>query len=134
MPLLLFLSYAIKLVSSLVLRISFSWRETLAGGMLLSSRLSLIIAIAAIGLDLGSIDQAANSAIILVALITCTASPMLFNRIVPPTPITQQKFVIVGAGKQPRLLAQRIAKHGGYVLARPPADASRIAPSINSSR
>ncbi len=115
-PLLLFLAYAIKFIASLFLRLTFSWRETLAGGALLSSRLSLIIAIAAIGLDLGGIDQATNSAIILVAIVTCTVSPLLFNRIMPPSPTPQRRFVIVGAGKQPRLLARRIAQHGEQVV------------------
>ena len=34
-PLLLFLAYAIKFIASLLLRLTFSWRETLAGGALL---------------------------------------------------------------------------------------------------
>jgi Kef-type K+ transport system membrane component KefB len=115
-PLLLALAYAVKLVSSLLYRLSFSWRETLAAGALLSSRLSLIIAVAAIGLDLGSIDEATNSAIILAAIVTCTFSPLIFNRILPPTPSVRRKFVVVGGGKQPRLLAQRVAAHGEKVV------------------
>jgi trk system potassium uptake protein TrkA len=115
-PLLLVLAYGVKLVPSLIFRLSYSWREALAAGMLLSSRLSLIIAVAAIGLDLGSIDEATNSAIILVAIITCTFSPLIFNRILPSAPSVRRKFVIVGAGKQPRLLAQRVAAHGEDVV------------------
>jgi Kef-type K+ transport system membrane component KefB len=56
------LAYGVKFVSSLLYRLGYSWRETLAAGALLSSRLSLIIAVAAIGLDLGSIDEATNAA------------------------------------------------------------------------
>lgn len=116
LPLLLVLAYGAKFVPSLLYRLSYSWRETLAAGALLSSRLSLIIAVAAIGLELGSIDEATNSAIILVAIITCTFSPLIFNRILPPSPPMRRKFVIVGAGKQPRLLAQRVAAHGEEVV------------------
>jgi trk system potassium uptake protein TrkA len=115
-PLLLVLAYGIKFLSSLLFRVGASWRETTAAGALLSSRLSLIIAVAAIGLDLGSVDDATNSAIILVAIVTSTLSPLLFNRILPSTPAVRRKFVIVGAGKGPRLLARRIAGHGEDVV------------------
>ena len=115
-PVLLLLAYGIKSVAGLVLRSNHSWRETLAGGALLSSRLSLIIAVSAIGLQLGSIDSATNSAIILVAIITSTLSPLLFNRIAPPVETTRRKFVIVGAGRMPRLLAKRVADHGEDVV------------------
>jgi Trk K+ transport system NAD-binding subunit len=115
-PLLLAAAYGVKLVSSLLYRLSYSWRETLAAGALLSSRLSLIIAVAAIGLELGSIDEATNSAIILVAIVTCTFSPLLFNRILPLTPPMRRKFVVVGAGKRSRLLAKRIADHRENVV------------------
>ncbi|MCP4514154.1 MAG: hypothetical protein GY824_02835 [Delftia sp.] len=115
-PLLLAVAYGVKLVSSLLYRLTYSWRETLAAGALLSSRLSLIIAVAAIGLDLGSIDEATNSAIILVAIVTCTFSPLVFNRILPVMPPLERKFIVVGAGKHPRLLAQRIAAHREAVI------------------
>jgi trk system potassium uptake protein TrkA len=110
-PLILVIAYGIKFLSALLFRMQSSWRESLAAGALLSSRLSLIIAVAAIGLDLGSIDAATNAAIILVAIVTSTLSPLLFNRIMPATPVARHKFVVVGAGKQPRLLAQRVAGH-----------------------
>jgi Kef-type K+ transport system membrane component KefB/Trk K+ transport system NAD-binding subunit len=115
-PVVLVLAYAIKFAAALVFRTSYSWRETLAGGALLSSRLSLIIAVSAIGLELGSIDAATNSAIILVAIVTSTVSPLLFIRILPETPSVQRRFVIVGAGRLPQLLAQRISDHGEDVL------------------
>ncbi|MFC2046610.1 monovalent cation:proton antiporter family protein [Chloroflexota bacterium] len=115
-PVLLVLAYGVKLVASTALRIRFSWRETLAGGALLSSRLSLIIAISAIGLALGSIDAATNSAIILVAIVTSTVSPLIFNRIAPAAVTVRRKFVIVGAGRSARLLARRIVRHGEEVV------------------
>ena len=111
-PLVLVLAYVIKFAAAVLLRISFSWRETLAGGAILSSRLSLIIAVSAIGLQMGSIDSATNSAIILVAIVTSTVSPLLFNRIAPAVEDVERKFVIVGAGRSARLLAKRILDHG----------------------
>ncbi len=115
-PFLLLLAYGLKFASSTLYRLSFSWRQTIAAGALLSSRLSLIIAVAAIGLDLGSIDEATNAAIILVAIVTCTLSPLLFNRILPGSPSPRQKFVVVGASEWPLLLAKRIAKHDEPVV------------------
>jgi Kef-type K+ transport system membrane component KefB/Trk K+ transport system NAD-binding subunit len=115
-PVLLILAYGIKFLAALLYRLNSSWRETLAAGALLSSRLSLIIAVAAIGVDLGSIDEATNSAIILVAIVTSTLSPLLFNRILPHSPSTRNRFVLVGGGKRPRLLARRIVDHGDEVI------------------
>jgi trk system potassium uptake protein TrkA len=115
-PLLLLLAYGIKFVAALAYRLNHSWRETLAAGGLLSSRLSLIIAVSAIGMELGSIDSATNAAIILVAIVTSTISPLVFNRIAPQAPAVPRKFVLVGAGRLPRLLARRIAGHGEEVV------------------
>ena len=115
-PILLLLAYTVKLIAAQVFRAGYSRREALAGGVLLSSRLSLIIAVSTIGLQLGSIDAATNSAIILVAIVTSTVSPLIFNRIMPEVPRPDLKFVIVGAGRLSRLLAQRIARHGEQVI------------------
>lgn len=115
-PLLLVLAYVIKIAAGLLLRLKFSWRESLAGGVLLSSHLSLEIAVAAIGLNLGIITEATNSAIILMAIVTCTISPLLFNRFAPKAGADHHKFVIVGAGRSARLLAKRILGHGEKVV------------------
>lgn len=115
-PVLLLLAYGIKFLSCLFFRLSYSWRETLAVGGLLSSRLSLIIAISAIGLNLGSIDSATNSAIILVAIVTSTVSPLIFQWLAPPATMPHRKFVVVGAGRLGRMLSRRIAGHGEDVV------------------
>ncbi len=72
---------SIKVASSLPLLIRFSLRDTLAGGVLLSGRLSLIIAAGMIGLKLGIINSKVYSSIIILAAITCILSPVLFNLI-----------------------------------------------------
>jgi Kef-type K+ transport system membrane component KefB len=77
-PLLLAAAYLIKMLPALLYRARFSWSETLGAGALLSSRLSLIIATSAIALQLGIITSATNAAIVLVAVVTCTLSPLLF--------------------------------------------------------
>ncbi len=82
-PLLLGAALLIKLAAALVLRVSFSWRETLSGGFLLAARLSLIVAASAIGLRLGVISEAINASIVLTAAVTATLSPLLFNALLP---------------------------------------------------
>ena len=78
-PLLLVAAFAIKILSALILRLSFNWRQTFAGGFLLSARLSLIIAASGIGTSLGIIQESTNAAFILIAALTSTLAPLLFN-------------------------------------------------------
>jgi Kef-type K+ transport system membrane component KefB len=82
-PLLLIAAFAVKVIPALVLRLNHTWREALAAGILMCPRLSLIIAAAAIGEKLGVIDQSVNAAIVLVAIVTVTASPLGFLRVYP---------------------------------------------------
>ncbi len=111
-PILVGLAYIVKFVPALVFRLNYSWRETFAAGSLLSSRLSLIIAASAIGLELGVISGAINSAIILVAIITVTISPVAFNRILPGKADEPDRVIILGSHPVGELLAQRLRGHG----------------------
>jgi len=116
-PLLLVAAYLIKVVAALPYRTVFSWRETFSAGVLLSSRLSLIIAASAIAMELGVLDNAVNSALILVAIVTCTVSPLLFNRILPPKGSAggRDGIILVGLGEIPVLLAERLYNSGKTV-------------------
>ena len=58
--------------------------EVLQTGFLLSSRLSLIIAAAAIGVQNDLISPDVKDAVVFMALITCFLGPTLFKRITPP--------------------------------------------------
>lgn len=83
LPALLLALYIVKILPTLLLRVKFPFKESFSAGFLLSSRLSLIIATSAIGLKLGIISEETNGVIILTAIITCTFSPLLFNKLVP---------------------------------------------------
>ncbi|WP_035589554.1 cation:proton antiporter [Hippea jasoniae] len=74
----------VKVISATPLLVRFSLRETISAGVLLSGRLSLIIAASIIGLKLGIISEEINASIIILAAITCISSPSLFNIINPP--------------------------------------------------
>ncbi len=53
--------------------------EGLKAGVLLSSRLSLIIAAAAVGLKEGFLDEPTKDSIVLLALVTCMSGPVVFR-------------------------------------------------------
>ena len=76
-------AFAIKILAALPFRGLVSWRETLAGGFLISSRLSLIIAAAEIGQRLGLFPEAVYAALIAVALVTAVVGPLGFNLLMP---------------------------------------------------
>jgi Kef-type K+ transport system membrane component KefB/Trk K+ transport system NAD-binding subunit len=117
-PLLIVLAYFVKIVPSLLYRFRFSWRETFSAGALLSSRLSLIIAASAIALELELVTSATNSAIILLAIVTCTLSPFIFNRIAPELEERERHgTILVGGGDLAGLLAQRLVQRGKTDLA-----------------
>jgi Kef-type K+ transport system membrane component KefB len=80
-PLLLLAAASVKIIPALVFRINHSWRESLAAGILMCPRLSLIIAAAAVGKKLGIIDESVNAGIVLVAIVTVTAAPLGFMRV-----------------------------------------------------
>ena len=109
-PILIWVAYAVKLVPILIFRLQFSWRETLGAGVLMSARLSLIIAAAAIGLELGVINEAVNSAVILVAVITCTVSPVLFGWISPEHD-ERDRIIVIGPRSSAELLTRRLRDH-----------------------
>ncbi len=112
-PLLIAIAYAIKVVPALLFRVRFSWSETLAGGFLLSSRLSMIIAASAIAQEIGAISPAVQSANVLVAIVTCTVSPLVFNRLWRETTTPSRRGVIVvGTDQLTELLATHLHSTG----------------------
>ncbi len=104
-------AFIVKIVPTLLLRLRFSWRQSFGAGMLLSSRLSLIIAAAAIALNMGLISEIVNSEIILLAIITVTISPFLFNRIYPHEEHAVRRGIIVAGNDQ---LAEYISERLKY--------------------
>ncbi len=112
LPEILVAAYLIKFGAALIFKPLFSWRETLAGGALLSARLSLIIAASAIALDLHLITETVNTAIILVAIITVTISPMMFNALLPEAKEIRRRGAIIVSSRELALaLAQQLARY-----------------------
>ncbi len=117
LPLLLASAVAVKTIPFLLYRFNFTWRETLAAGILSSSRLSLIIAASAIGLRLGIISESVNAAVILVAIISVTAAPLIFQRMIPrQTAEVRPPVVVFGAGQVGLLVSQQLRAHHEQVV------------------
>jgi Kef-type K+ transport system membrane component KefB len=86
-PVLVAMSFIIKMVPGMMFTKDHGVRNSVASGMLLSARLSLLIAAIKIGLDAGIEDVEQMAApLILLALIMCIAAPIGFRYLyVPPS-------------------------------------------------
>lgn len=117
LPILLLAAFAIKILSALVLRFAYSWRESLSGGLLLSARLSLIIAASAIGLRLGAITESTNAAIILIAALTAMFAPLGFNILMAsPDEKKKRAMLIFGESDLAFQVGMILRSHGDDVL------------------
>ncbi len=126
-PLLLIGAYMVKILPSLLLRRQFTWRQTIGAGLLLSSRLSLIIAAASIALNIGAISEAINAAIILLAVVSCTLSPIFFNRIYPAEQEhRRQGIIIIGQDQLVEFIVERLIPSDESIVVICP-DESRVA-------
>ncbi|MGD8603833.1 MAG: monovalent cation:proton antiporter family protein [Anaerolineales bacterium] len=125
-PLLVVIAYLVKIIPGLLLRTNFNWRETVAGGFLISSRLSLIIAASSIALSIGVITEAVNAAIILLAVISCTISPMLFNRLYPASDEDKRRgIIVIGQDQLAEFMIDRLLSDGEPIAVISP-DPSRL--------
>ncbi len=109
---LLFFLFSIKVIPSLLLAKQFGRRKALSAGFLLSSRLSLIIAASAIGLELGVITPGINSSFIIMAVATCLLGPLLYSFINVQARQPADRTIIVGGSSKGLLLARRLNVHG----------------------
>jgi len=104
--------FAIKVIPGFLWARLFGHKKAIAGGFLMSSRLSLIIAASSIGLELGVITPGINACFIVMAVITCFLSPVIYNYLNPGDVFTGDKTVIVGGSSTGVLLARRLYIHG----------------------
>jgi Trk K+ transport system NAD-binding subunit len=116
-PLLIVAAVVVKVFPALIFRLHYSLKESLSAGALLSARLSLIIAAAAVGLRLGVISEATNAAILLVAILTVTLSPVAFSLLLPSMEGKQQPpVIIVGAEEFGLQVAEQLRSHKDHVI------------------
>lgn len=110
-PYILFVAYVVKVLPSFILKMDFSYRDCVGAGVLISSRLSLIIAASEIALAMGLIDSALNTAIVLVAMFTSVFSPVIYSKVRVREKYGRSKIVIAGAGRVGRELYERVLLH-----------------------
>jgi Kef-type K+ transport system membrane component KefB len=79
-------AFAIKIAPTLLLalRRSFTIRDALASGMLLAGQLSVIIALADLGLDLGLLSSGLRAGAIMLVAVSAIISPVTFRALLPP--------------------------------------------------
>jgi Kef-type K+ transport system membrane component KefB len=126
--LLLITLFAIKIIPALLWKKLFGIRRAIAGGFLMSSRLSLIIAASAVGLELGVITPGINASFIIMAIITCFISPVAYNLMSPESHSAGGKLFIIGGSHMAVVLARRLIMHGKkpVIIEKNPARAGDI--------
>ncbi len=112
LALVLLLVFLVKVLPSFLWTGLFGFRKTLAGGFLMASRLGLVIAAAFVGMELGAITPGMNTVLIIMAIITCLFSPLLYNLVFREKAISDEKSIIVGGSSIGVLLARRLKMHG----------------------
>jgi Kef-type K+ transport system membrane component KefB/Trk K+ transport system NAD-binding subunit len=103
---------SIKVIPSFILANHYGVRKAMSAGFLLSSRLSLIIAASAIGLELGVISPGINASFIIMAIATCFLGPVLYSYLNQHLRIPPDRTIIVGGSGKGVLLARRLSIHG----------------------
>ncbi len=107
---------AVKVIPAMLWRQLFGTKKAIAGGFLMSSRLSLIIAASAIGLEMGVITPGLNASFIIMAIITCFVSPVIYNWMSPVNVLAGEKTIMIGGSSTAVLLARRLTMHGKKII------------------
>ncbi|MCM3004905.1 monovalent cation:proton antiporter family protein [Priestia koreensis] len=92
MPLLLVALLISKIIPVWILKKWFDTKTVLASGFLLTSTLSLVIAAAKVGQNLNVISSQVSGALILVAIITCIITPVIFKKLFPKKQIETNRI------------------------------------------
>ncbi|MGD6875403.1 monovalent cation:proton antiporter family protein [Bacillus infantis] len=100
-PLLLIALLASKLVPVLILKKWYDAKTVIASGFLLTSTLSLVIAAATIGERMEIITAEMSGTLILVAIITCVLTPIVFKKLFPKEAAEEKmlKVAFIGANQ-----------------------------------
>ncbi|MEQ2525756.1 sodium:proton antiporter [Robertmurraya yapensis] len=100
-PLLLIALLVSKLIPIAVLKAWYDTKTVVASGFLLTSTLSLVIAAATIGERMGVLTAEMSGTLILVAVITCVITPIVFKNLLPRERVEskQLKVAFIGANQ-----------------------------------
>ncbi|KPV42735.1 cation:proton antiporter [Alicyclobacillus ferrooxydans] len=110
LPVLFIATYVFKGLPVLLLRSRYSWRDTLSGAALLTTQMSVTVAAAAVGMQIGAISRGVDTAIILVAMLTAIISPVVFGKLLPHRDhAVDRQVVIVGNLPGAKLLVDELS-------------------------
>jgi len=70
--------------SSVLLLVGFNARQVLSAGVLLSARLSLVIAVAEMGVRLNLLSRELEAQVVMLAIVTSVLAPTIFRALAPP--------------------------------------------------
>lgn len=98
-PVVLVFLFLTRSLPTLLIKPWFSWKEAVSSGVLLTSTLSLAIVAATVSLQMGIISEGMNSAIVLVSILTCFISPVLYAKLAPKPVEEKKKLAIIGANR-----------------------------------
>lgn len=116
LPWLFLIALVVKLVPMLAAKRHFSWRDLLAGGLLLNTHLSLEVAVAVVGLRAGLFNSATSTTVILFAVITVLIMPLLYNLFAPEPEKEEPSFkLIAGVTELSLRVADQLRAHGDAV-------------------
>jgi monovalent cation:H+ antiporter-2, CPA2 family len=101
-----------KMIPIVILKRWYDWKTVLGAGFLLTSTLSLVVAAAKLGERLGVIDTVMSSALILLAVIACIITPILFKKVFPFQEVknTKKAVKILGANQLTLPLSRELNK------------------------
>src|SRR5699024_357798 len=100
-PLLLIALFISKIIPVYILKLWFDRNTVIASAFLLTSTLSLVIAAAKIAESIGAITPEMSGTLILVAVISCIITPILFKKFFPQDTdyIRKQEVIFIGANQ-----------------------------------
>lgn len=117
LPALLLVSLLVKIAPFSLFKRLLSWKEVLAGGILLNTHLSLEIAVVIVGARTGLLSPATTTAITLFAILSVMFMPVIFGLIAPPSNKPKRQIIaICGAGSEALGVAQELKAHGESVV------------------
>jgi len=119
----------VKLIPALfMLSAGFGLRRALAGGMLLTANLSIILAATTVAVETERIDEGTSAALLILAIVSTAVAPIAFNFLIPrgrEEKIT--RAIVVGAGSTGVEMAKRLFR-GGLAVTVIDIDPEALAP------
>ncbi|MFZ5816010.1 MAG: monovalent cation:proton antiporter family protein [Bacillota bacterium] len=119
-PVLLLGTLLVKGIPGAVLAVWHPVKRTLAGMVLMTTQMSVTIAASAIAHKVGAYGASTHAAVVLVAILTAIAGPVLFNRIIGDTAdgeIQRKGIILAGMNRLSLHLGRRLMAHGLTVTA-----------------